>query len=190
MTISHTTSLQGQFLVAMPKLADSEFDRALIYMIEHNEEGAMGLVINQPIDMTVDEILEQVDAEYTFMYHPQMALCGGPVENTRGFILHRTRPDRHWVGEMPLNNGLSVTASADILNAMIRNDDIGPYLFALGYSGWAAGQLENEMLDNAWLSIPASVELLFSTEPEHLLECAVRELGISYSQLSNVAGHA
>lgn len=184
-------SLQGQFLIAMPNLEASFFDHALIYMLEHNNEGAMGLIINQTLDIDVDELLEQVDGSYQQHYHPQQVLCGGPVETGRGFVLHHTRPDKHWLGEMPLDNGISVTASADILNAMMRNEVIGPCLLVLGYAGWGPGQLEQELLDNAWLTIPANPEVMFTLPAEQRLEHVMRELGISYQQLThNTTGHA
>ena len=184
------TSSAGRFLVAMPSLAESFFDHALIYMLEHNEEGAMGLVINQPMDIAVDEVLSQIDADYNGHSHPQAALNGGPVEPYRGFVLHHTRSDHRWEGEMPLAGGISVTASADILQALAAGQDIGGHLIVLGYSGWGPGQLEDELADNAWLTVNAGTEIMFNTPADKRLDAVTRTLGISYHQLSNNSGHA
>lgn len=189
MTNPTTHSLQGQFLVAMPNLADSFFERKLIYLIEHNEKGAMGLVINQALDVRVDDILEQFGEPDRQSHHPDKILAGGPVEANRGFIVHRTQ-EAQWLGETAMDDGISVTSSADILEALAQGQNIGPYLLILGYAGWDAGQLEQEILDNAWLVIPANPEVFFNIELEHRLDASLHSLGINYSQLSHGAGRA
>lgn len=182
-------SLQGQFLVAMPNLADSFFERKLIYLIEHNKQGAMGLVINQALDVRVDEILEQFGEQDQQSHHPDKILAGGPVESSRGFIVHRTQ-EESWLGETLMNDGVSVTSSADILEALAEGKNIGPYLLILGYAGWDAGQLEQELLENAWLVTPASPDIFFDIALEQRLDASLHTLGISYSQLSHGAGRA
>ena len=182
--------IAGQFLVAMPSLAHSFFDHALIYMLDHNEEGAMGLIINQPMDISVDNVLVQLNKNYNAQLYPQPVLCGGPVESYRGFVLHRSNNNQQWQGAMPLPEGIYVTASADILDALIEGRDIGDFLIVLGYSGWAPGQLEQELADNAWLTVKACPDIMFNTDTSRRLEAVTRTLGISYSQLSDTSGHA
>lgn len=189
MTTSTIHSLQGQFLVAMPNLADSFFERKLVYLIEHNEQGAMGLVVNQALDVRVDEILEQFGEQGMQSHHPEKILAGGPVEPNRGFIVHRTQ-EEHWLGETPMDDGVSVTSSADILEALAAGKNIGPYLLILGYAGWDAGQLEQEILENAWLVTPANPNIFFDTDIEHRLDASLNSLGINYNQLSHSAGRA
>ncbi|SRR5690554_1282924 len=189
MTKPTMQSLQGQFLVAMPNLADSFFERKLVYLIEHDDKGAMGLVINHALDVRVDEILEQFGGQDQQSHHPDKILAGGPVESNRGFIVHRTQ-DEPWLGETPMDDGISVTSSADVLEALAEGKNIGPYLLILGYAGWDAGQLEQEILENAWLAIPANPHIFFDTELELRLDASLHSLGINYSQLSHDAGRA
>lgn len=174
----------------MPSLAESFFDHALIFMLEHDEDGAMGLIINQPLDISVDEVLSQVGDGYPGDRYPQPVMCGGPVEPQRGFVLHHTRHDHPWQGELPLQQGLSVTASNDILEALAQGQPIGDFLLALGYCGWGPGQLEQELADNAWLTVAADAEVMFNTEADKRLDAVARTLGIRYEQLTSSSGHA
>lgn len=184
-----STSLQGQFLLAMPGLNNSFFEKSLIYLFEHNEDGAMGLIVNQPQELSIDEILQQVTPDYCQALYPGKVMNGGPVENNRGFVLHR--PGNHnWEGQIPLTANLCVTATNDILEAMAQGANIDICILALGYSGWAPGQLEDELLNNAWLNIDIDEPLIFNTNSENRLALALKQLGIDYQLLSSDAGHA
>ncbi len=182
-------SLQGQFLLAMPGLDNSFFEKSLIYLFEHNEDGAMGLIVNQPLELSIDEILQQVTPDYCQSLYPGKVMNGGPVENSQGFILHRPG-NQNWEGQITLTPNLCVTATIDILEAMAKGTDINICMLALGYSGWAPGQLEDELLNNAWLNIDIDEALIFNTDSENRLEVAIKQLGIDYQLLSSDAGHA
>ena len=159
-------SLQGHFLVAMPTLQDGFFEGALVYILDHSEDGAIGLVVNQTLNIHTSTLLHEFDNSYDRLKTSALVISGGPVDTHRGFVLHR--PSNHkWEGQTGLTEQLSLTNSPDILKAKSLGDDIGEYLIALGYSGWDAGQLEQEITDNHWLSI--------STEPTAILHLATEQ---------------
>lgn len=181
--------LRNQFLLAMPTLADPNFQRTLTYVCDHSEHGAMGLVVNRPMAVTVGEILRHLEIEPA----PGVALqtpvhYGGPVESERGFLLHS--PPGEWDGSIPLTHELALTTSRDILEAIARNEGPRRMLLMLGYSGWAPGQLEQEITDNAWLSCQAATDILFETPAEERLAAAAARMGIDLSQLTSETGHA
>lgn len=183
-------SFANHLLIAMPSLNDAYFKRSVIYVCEHNPEGAMGIVINIPINMRLEELLAQAvpEAQVDEAKKDQIIVKGGPVSPDRGFILHS--PQTCWESSLQLCDEFMVTTSKDILGAL--GNDLGPdrQIIALGYAGWSPDQLEQEIHDNAWLTIPASRELVFDT-PLHLRwETAVKALGIEPWQLSESAGHA
>jgi putative transcriptional regulator len=180
---------QGQFLVAMPELKGSFFDSAVIYMLEHDEQGAFGLVINQQLQITEGEVLEQFDANFNSAENPKPVINGGPVEPQQGFILHRPS-NIEWQGLVKFNDAVHMTNSRDILMAKAQGADVQDYLIALGYSGWAAGQLEQEISDNAWLTVNTEPEPILSLPAEQRLKACLDKLGISYEQLSPDAGHS
>jgi len=182
--------LSNQFLLAMPSLTDPHFQRSLSYICEHSQQGAMGLVVNRPMAMTLGDILahleiepntEAADLERPVHY-------GGPVEPERGFILHG--PPHDWEGTMALSEMLAVTTSRDILEALGRGGGPERFLLTLGYSGWGPGQLENEIGDNAWLNCPAASDILFDLPAENRLDTAAARMGIDLARLSSGAGHA
>lgn len=183
-------SLQHHFLIAMPSLTDKYFNRSVTYILEHNAHGAMGIVINQPSTMTFRELLKQIDdaAEVSDAISEQIIMCGGPVQADRGFVLHS--PSAKWSSSLPVNDHIVVTTSKDILVAL--GEDKGPseVLVALGYAGWEAGQLELEIQENSWLTIPASEDILFHTPIHKRWESAVNKLGIDVWQLTQQAGRA
>ena len=185
-----STSLANHFLIAMPELASSYFAQSVSYICEHNDEGAMGFVINNPMDMTITELFDQVEIQHfpTFKHCHQKVLYGGPVEPERGFVLHTGEPS--WDASMPVTPELSVTTSLDILEAIGNNEGPEQFLLALGYAGWGASQLDNEILENSWLSSPANNELLFDTDSEDCWQQAAKLIGIDLHQLHNQAGHA
>jgi len=179
--------LRNQFLLAMPTLEDPNFQRTLTYICEHSEHGAMGLVVNRPLALTVGEILRHLDIEPQATAIAQQPVhYGGPVEPERGFILHS--PVGHWEGTLALSESLGVTTSRDILEAMARGEGPDLALVTLGYSGWGAGQLEDELVRNSWLTCPGSADILFDTPAEERLSAA--RLGIDLDLLSSDAGHA
>jgi len=181
--------LRNQFLLAMPALEDPNFQRTLTYICEHSEHGAMGLVVNRPLTLTVGEILRHLDIEpQVTAIARQPVHFGGPVEPERGFILHS--PVGHWEGTLTLSETLGVTTSRDILEAMARGEGPEQALVTLGYSGWGAGQLEDELLHNAWLTCPGSADILFDIPAEERLATAAARLGIDLDLLSSDAGHA
>ena len=175
-------SLQNHFLIAMPTLDDPYFSRSLTYICEHNDEGAMGLVLNQPSTMNLKQLLEQTDKTLTVSDDKaeQIILAGGPVSQERGFVLHTEQPG--WGSSLTLAPGIMVTTSRDILTAIGSNQGPDEALIALGYAGWTAGQLEQEMQENAWLTIEADEEILFNTPIHKKWQAAVNKLGVDVWQ--------
>ena len=182
--------LTNQFLIAMPNLMDPNFFHSVTYICEHNAQGAMGIVINQPVELTLGELMAQLqihsdDPEQS----AQTIFRGGPVEPERGFVLHR--PRGHWESSLTITDDMTLTTSSDIISAMARHSDTpDDALITLGYAGWGAGQLEQEMLDNAWLSGPADPEIIFHTPTEKRWEAAAQLVGVDIHQITGEAGHA
>ena len=181
--------LTNHFLIAMPSMADPNFSRTLTYICEHNEQGALGVVINRPIDMTVAALFERINLELTV--HALQGLpvfYGGPVQTDRGFVLHR--PQGAWKSTLPVRNGVALTTSRDILEAVGEGAGPQQILVSLGYSGWAAGQLEHELGQNAWLTVEATQDIIFELPAEERLAAAMELLGVDYARLQDSAGHA
>ena len=183
-------SLQNHFLVAMPSLDDPYFSRSLTYICEHNKDGAMGLVINQPSTMNLKELLEQTDKDLTVAEDKaeQIILAGGPVSQERGFVLHSSQSG--WDSSLAVSPDVMITTSKDILSAIGTNTGPDSSIIALGYAGWTAGQLEQEMQDNSWLTIEADDDILFNTPIHKKWQAAVNKLGVDVWQLAPGAGHA
>ena len=190
-------SLKGQFLVAMPEMGDERFHEAVIYMVGHTEEGAMGLVINQPVeDMRFVDVLEELGLgekeemiRLPSTVRDREVLRGGPVQRGRGFVLHS--PDYFREGNSyAVSDEICLTATLDILKAMAFAPSPTDALFALGYCGWAPGQLENELALNGWLTVPFSRALLFEAALAERYDRALAQLGITRATLSGAAGHA
>jgi len=189
--------LDGQLLVAMPGMMDERFARAVIYVCAHSAEGAMGIVLNRPAaNVNVPDLLIQLEIipELERIRLPQrvermQVLIGGPVETSRGFVLHS--PDFHIAqSTLPIDDSVCLTATVDILRAIARGEGPENAVLALGYAGWGAGQLELEMQANGWLNCPADAELIFNTAAEVRYEMALRRIGIEPAMLSVEAGHA
>jgi putative transcriptional regulator len=186
---SITTNLTHHFLIAMPGMADPNFVRALTYIAEHNDQGALGIIVNRPIDMTLAALFERVDVPLQADgFADQPVYFGGPVQTDRGFVLHRPAGD--WHSTLKVNDEVALTSSRDILQAMGCQGEPAEALVSLGYAGWAAGQLEQELADNAWLTVPADMAIIFDLPPEERLAAAMQKLGIDFTNLSDVAGHA
>lgn len=183
---SHPDSLQNNFLIAMPQMHDPNFAGSLTYICEHNGYGAMGIVVNKPTGLDLEEVLGQLDIPCQNGHQPVYA--GGPVQIERGFILHTGAPV--WESSMPVSPALSLTTSKDILEAIASGEGPNKYLLALGYAGWGEGQLENELKDNAWLTCSADLQVLFDIPDEAKFKAAVSILGIDTDQLNGQIGHA
>jgi putative transcriptional regulator len=188
MTASKQTdgNLRHHFLVASPWLADPRFHGGVIYLCEHSEEGALGLMINQPLDIHLGEILEQLDMHGGELDLP--VFTGGPVQPERGFVLHS--PGRQWQSTALVTDDVLLTTSRDILESIGRDEGPDEFLVALGYSGWGEGHLEEELGSNAWLTCPASTDILFRTPVSQRYEAVLRLIGVDLNQLSDSVGHA
>ena len=181
-------SLKHHFLIAMPDLRGGFFGDSLTYLCEHDQHGAMGLVINQALNLTLDDVFQHLDLD-TRRRHPDLVLAGGPVQTDHGFVLHR-QDLRDWESTMAIADDIALTTSRDILAAMAVGDGPEEALVALGYAGWGAGQLEEELATNAWLTLPADDLILFRTPLEQRLHAAGRKLGVDLSLITHQAGHA
>lgn len=183
------SSLANHFLIAMPGLGDPHFSRTVTLICEHSRDGAMGIVVNRPVDLSLHEILAQMNIEPATPEALDMPVfLGGPVQNNRGFILHE--PLGKWESTLAITDTLGVTTSRDILVAVANNEGPERALMVLGYAGWGAGQLEREIVDNAWLSGPATADILFATPAESRWRAAANLLGVDLTKLSAEAGHA
>lgn len=184
-------SLMGQMLIAMPAMSDPRFQKSLIYVCAHSDKGAMGLVVNKPLHhITFDELLEQLEIGKSGSLQRALPIhFGGPVETGRGFVLHSLD---YCLQEATLriSEGVGLTATVDVLRAIAGGAGPWQALLALGYAGWAPGQLEGEIRANGWLHCPADEELLFGGEVEHKWQLAMSKLGIDVSMLSSEAGTA
>ncbi len=181
--------LGNHFLIAVPALADPNFQRSVTLICQHDEGGALGIVINRPIELTAGEIFKQMNiAPADDRHRDAPVFSGGPVQQERGFVLHDG--GRDWASTLPVSDELSLTTSRDILEAMAEGRGPERYLIALGYAGWAGGQLEMELAQNAWLSGPADYEIVFHTPVEERWERAAERLGVDLHRLSADAGHA
>lgn len=182
-------NLTDHFLIAMPAMTDPYFAKSLIYVCEHTVQGALGVVINKPIEMTMKMLLDQVGIELESEQHAEeLVHFGGPVQMDRGFVLHQ--PVGEWMSTLAVNENVALTTSKDILEAAGRGQ--GPYklLVSLGYAGWAAGQLEQELAQNAWLTVPAASAIIFDLPWEQRLPAAMQLLGVDLASLADGAGHA
>ncbi len=181
-------SLRNPLLIAMPGMGDSRFAHTVTYICEHTPEGAMGLVINQPVDTELDDLLEQMGFTMNPLRRHYAVLSGGPVQQDRGFVLHRR--GSHWSHTVDLADDIALTASRDVLEAMAAAEGPNDALVLLGYAGWDAGQLERELAENAWLSVPATASILFDVPFEQRARTAAFQLGFDFNLLSAQAGHA
>lgn len=184
-----TGYLRSQFLVAMPAMGDPNFSQSVTLICEHNDDGALGLVINRPLQLTLGEMLAhmKIQPADTAMAE-QPVLMGGPVQTERGFVLHG--PPGNWDATMQVEEDLYITSSRDILEAMAGGRGPEKSMVALGYAGWGAGQLEAELKENAWLNTPADLGILFDTPIGERWSKAANLIGVDLNTLSGDAGHA
>jgi putative transcriptional regulator len=182
-------NLTHHFLIAMPAMVDPHFARSLTFICEHNEQGALGVVVNRPIDMTLHALLDQVEiTPESEAFKTVPVHFGGPVQVDRGFVLHT--PVGQWQSTLAVTDEIGLTTSKDILQAVAGGNGPRQVLVTLGYAGWAAGQLEHEIAQNAWLTVQASPRIIFELPAEQRLTAAMGLLGIDYASLSEVAGHS
>ncbi len=189
---SETTSgdnLIGHFLIAMPSLNDGFFNQAVTYICEHDENGSFGIIINQQTGITLKQIAKEMALETENIFDDkQPVFIGGPVDQGRGFILHR--PAGNWQSSLKVDDNIALTTSKDILQAIVNNEGPKDNIVALGYAGWAAGQLDSEIASNTWLSCPADEQIIFNTPVEERWKAAAKLIGIDLSLLSSDTGHA
>ena len=189
MLVSNSDGFAGQLLVAMPQMQDPRFTRTVIYMCAHTPEGAMGLVLNRLVhSITFPDLLEQLGIEPAISGDEIRVHFGGPVESGRGFVLHTADYQRE--GTLPINSGIALTATVDILRDIARGEGPRQTLLALGYAGWGPGQLDAEIQANGWLQVPADEQLVFGRDLDSKWELALAKLGVEQGQLSGDAGHA
>ncbi|WP_246481087.1 YqgE/AlgH family protein [Motiliproteus sediminis] len=183
-------NLRDHFLISMPHLADQNFVHTLTYICDHSEQGAMGLVINRPMALTLEEILGHLEFDTQGLRDRQAPVyAGGPVQTERGFVLH-SPTDQCWNSSFSIHDQLCLTTSLDVLRAIAGGGGPKHHLIALGYAGWGAGQLEREIGENSWLSCPADLDIIFATQAEERLGAAASKLGVDLSLLSSETGHA
>ena len=193
MTSSSPINLTNQFLIAMPGMADETFAGAVVYLCQHTDEGALGLVINKPIDIKLRNLFEKVELSLDREDLAEAPVYfGGPVQTERGFVLHESQVGEggHYNSTLAIPGGLEMTTSKDVLEALSKGSGPKRVLVTLGYSGWSAGQLEDEMSRNGWINVGAAPEIIFDTPVEKRYERALSLLGIDMRMLSQDAGHA
>ncbi len=205
-------SLENQLLIAMPSLGDPYFNKTVTYICEHNDEGAMGLIINLPVNISLSELLKQIEpdpdskvsdneiSDEKSSLTPQTScsdennqlgqrvLSGGPISQQRGFVLHTKQ--KGWSSSLALSDTLMITTSKDILLALGTDSAPKHYIVTLGYAGWGPGQLEQELQANSWLTTPVDNDILFNTPIEQRWKKATENLGIDLAHLSSDVGHA
>lgn len=181
-------SLLDHFLIAMPSLNDSSFAHTVTYICEHSEKGAMGVIINSSTSMQLHEIFSQMDLDCVSNLGEQLVMAGGPVQPERGFVLHSS--DTQWQSTIQVSADLSLTSSRDIIVALSQGRGPKDCLVALGYAGWGEGQLEQEVAENSWITVPANKDIIFNTPCEDRWTAAAQVLGIDVTLISSTVGHA
>ncbi|WP_153109583.1 YqgE/AlgH family protein [Propionivibrio limicola] len=182
-------NLTDHFLIAMPAMSDPYFAKSLVYVAEHNEQGALGVIINRPIEMNFAALFEKIDVH---LERTELAsrpvFFGGPVQTDRGFVLHR--PIGEWQSTLAVTDEIGLTTSRDVLQAVASHGGPNEIVLTLGYSGWGAGQLEQEISQNAWLTAPADPRIIFDLPYAERLPSAMELLGVDFANLAGMAGHA
>jgi putative transcriptional regulator len=181
--------LTNQFLIAMPTMTEPNFAQTVTFICEHNADGALGIIINRPLQMRLSEVFDQLKIETADpLLAQKQVLQGGPVQTDRGFVIHSA--GRLWDATIKVSDRIHVTTSRDILDALARGEGPEIAFVALGYAGWEAGQLESEMVQNSWLSVPSDERILFTTPYEQRWHASARLLGVDLARLGPQAGHA
>lgn len=186
-------NLANHFLIAMPTMHDPLFDGTVIYICEHNERGALGIVINKPTDMNIESLLARINIKLeatpeNVQITKKLVMFGGPVQDDRGFVLHT--PFKNYSSTIKIGDNIAFTTSRDVLEAVAVDNGPKRLLISVGYSSWGAGQLEDEIIRNGWLTVPANADILFDLPIEQRYSSAMKLLGIDPIMLSGEAGHA
>ena len=186
-------NLVNHFLIAMPSMQDPMFGGSVIYLCEHNERGALGVIINKPTEMTIETLLDRIDIKVSITPElcqdtKKLVMFGGPVQDDRGFVLHA--PVSNFSSTLKINDNIAFTTSRDVLEAVAQGRGPKNILVSVGYAGWGAGQLEEEIIKNGWLTVPADPVILFELPIEQRLAAATKLLGFDPMMLSGEAGHA
>lgn len=181
--------LSNHFLIAMPSMVDPNFGHTVVFVAEHSDKGALGLVINRPMDIDLATLFERIDLKLEIApLARSRVFFGGPVQMDRGFVLHQ--PVGAWSSTVEVGNGMALTTSKDVLEAVAAGSGPERLMVTLGYAGWGPGQLEAEITQNAWLTVPANPDLIFETPADERFERAFNLLGIDPAFLASSAGHA
>ncbi|WP_370980734.1 YqgE/AlgH family protein [Agaribacterium sp. ZY112] len=188
LNLEQSNDLSNQFLIAMPGLEDSLFNHTVTYICDHNEHGAMGLIINQPLGISLTDVFEQLQLPCSPAIGNKQVLAGGPVNGQQGLVLHRKQGK--WESSLEITPEICLTASKDIVEAMAKDQAPPGAQLALGYAGWSPGQLEEELNSNMWLTMPADSRILFDTETDQRWNAAAKALGINLDLISTQTGHA
>jgi len=195
-SIAHSADhLANQFLIAMPGMVDPNFAGSVIYLFEHTERGAMGLVINRPTELDMGVLFEKIEVKLQArLAADEPVYFGGPVQIERGFVLHEPTTETAYSSSLAVPGGLTMTTSKDVLEAVAAGSGPTKFLMTLGYAGWSAGQLEEEITLNGWMNVPLSqqqmIEIIFNTPSSQRYERTINLLGFDPSHLSGEAGHA
>lgn len=188
-SMSQASNLKGHFLIAMPSLEDPNFARTVTYICDHNVDGAMGLIINRPLELDFSALLEHLDMTDSRNRQADVPIYqGGPVQTERGFVLHREVGE--WEATIKVTDDIGVTLSQDIIEAIAQDRGPRQFLIVLGYAGWGQGQLEMELAQNAWLNGPAANSIIFETPTEQRWTASASHLGVELNNLSSDVGHA
>ena len=187
--------LANQFLIAMPGMVDPNFAGSVIYLFEHTERGAMGLVVNRPTEVNLSTLFDKIDLKLEIApLLDQPGYFGGPVQVERGFVLHESNPKLSYSSSLIIPGGLTMTTSKDVLEEVANGKGPAQFLMTLGYAGWGAGQLEEEITLNGWINVPLNreqmIEIIFNTPSSQRYQKAMNHLGFDLSDLSGEAGHA
>ena len=190
--VSH---LANQLLIAMPGMMDDQFAGTVVYVCEHNPQGAMGLVVNRPTNLELKDLFERIELKLeTLPLEKQPVYLGGPVQTERGFVLHPQADDTRYSSSLTVPGGLAMTTSKDVLEAVSTGQGPEQFLMTLGYAGWSAGQLEDEISRNGWLNVSTNLDdikkIIFETPYEQRYEKVMNIIGIDPSHLSGDVGHA
>jgi len=181
--------LTNQFLIAMPSMEDPNFDRTVVYVCEHSDKGAMGVVINRPTELTLARLFDKIDLRLEIApWRDEPVLYGGPVQTERGFVLHA--PAGNYGSTLTVAQDIGLTTSKDVLEALAGGKGPTRLLVTLGYAGWAAGQLEHELAHNGWLTVPADARVIFETPANARFDAALKLLGVDLHHLASQPGHA
>lgn len=185
-------SFKNQLLIAMPRLNGSDFNQSITLVCEHNEQGAMGIVVNQELNISTTQLLDQMNIVHNSDCVNSPVLAGGPVQTDRGFVVHRSKSknDKNWESSIKLDDEVTITTSSDILYSIAKREFNSDVFIALGYAGWGPGQLESEIMANSWINIPMNSQLLFETDIQSRWSKAANSLGFNINQLTYYSGNA